>query len=281
MTFKEFLNSEKSKSPHFLLIGEPVSHSVSPIMHNTALKYHGIDAEYHAISVSIFDFDSLAVHFNSPMFLGSNVTLPHKGNIIPLVDELSEVANRIGAVNTLLKSEGRLIGENTDAYGFKVPLEEKKGSFDTDRAIIFGTGGATKAILDALNDLGFDEVCMVSRKKAVYPDDPNLILCNYDSWIEYAEDASLIINATPLGMIPNVDASPVQGHEIGILEGKICYDVVYNPRETKFLKQAENAGGIPIGGLEMLIHQGALSFKKWTKREFPIGLIQTKLDEIF
>ncbi len=281
MTFTQFKLSEESNKPHYLLIGNPVSHSVSPLMHNTSLEYYEIDAKYYAVAVSMSEIPSLIAHFNSDSFLGANITIPHKENLLEAVDQLTQEASKIGAINTILKKDGRLIGHNTDAYGFTVPLEEFLQEIELDRTIVFGSGGATKAILYALNDLGFEEVVMVSRNPARYSNLEGIELCNYDSWIEYSEDSSLIINATPLGMTPNTEASPVQKHEEEVLEGKICYDIVYNPKETTFLKQAKRAGGVPIGGLDMLIHQGAKSFQLWTGKEFPVGLVKMRLDEIF
>lgn len=281
MTFTKFKESEKSNSPHYLLIGNPVSHSVSPLMHNTALRHHEIDAEYYAVAVAMSEIPSLVAHFNNPNFLGANITIPHKENFLEVVDTLTEQAEDIGAINTILKQDGKLIGENTDAYGFAVPLEEYSDKIDLDRAIVFGSGGATKAIIYALNEIGVQEIVMVSRRPERYFDADNLISVSYDSWAEYAEESSLIINATPLGMFPNTAASPIKENERELLAEKLCYDIVYNPKETTFLKQAISAGGIPIGGIDMLIYQGAKSFKLWTGKEFPIGLIKMKLDEIF
>ncbi|MBO6524504.1 MAG: shikimate dehydrogenase [Balneolaceae bacterium] len=281
MTFTKFKLSEKSESPHYLLIGNPVSHSVSPLMHNSALTQHGINAEYHAVAVSMSEIPALVAHFNNSNFLGANITIPHKENFTEVMDELTPEAREIGAINTVIKQENKLIGHNTDAYGFQVPLEEFSDAIERDRAIIFGSGGATKAIVYALHDLGFEEVIMVSRRPERYSDFDDMITCSYDAWTEYADDANLIINATPLGMIPNTDASPIKESERELLEGKLCYDIVYNPKETKFLKQAISAGGIAIGGIDMLIHQGAKSFQLWTGKEFPIGLIKMKLDDIF
>jgi shikimate dehydrogenase len=280
MQFKEFIKSDISAKPHYLLLGNPVGHSVSPLMHNTALKHHKIDAEYVAVSVDMEDFDLLASHFNSEKFLGANITIPHKENLIPIVDELTVTAKAIGAINTIVKSNGLLTGDNTDAYGFMVPLNDIK-ELDPERAIIFGSGGATKAILHALNDFGFEEVCMVSRKSNLSVDQSNVIICTYDDWQHYSDDATLIINATPLGMAPNLDSSPIRDSEIECLAGKVCYDIVYNPRETKLLKQTKQAEGIPIGGLDMLVHQGDESFYKWTGKRFPLGLVKMKLDEHF
>ncbi|RNC85519.1 MAG: shikimate dehydrogenase [Balneola sp.] len=281
MTFSEFKNSQYSQKPHYLLIGNPVSHSVSPIMHNTALQFHAIEAEYHAIAVSMGELSSLISHFNSPNFLGANITLPHKQNLFEVVDSHTITASSIGAINTIIKRDEGLIGENTDAYGFLKPLEKYLNEIDQDRAIVFGAGGATKAINYALNDLGFEEVVLVSRKPERYQQMEGTIMCNYDLWTEFAEDASLIVNATPLGMVPNTTASPVKASEISFLEGKICYDIVYNPRETTFLKQAKQVDAFPIGGLGMLIHQGAKSFKEWTGKEFPLELINEELDAVF
>ena len=281
MTFTKFKESKKSNQPHYLLIGNPVSHSVSPLMHNTALKYHKIDAEYHAVAVAMSEIPSLVAHFNNESFLGANITIPHKENFLDVVDALTKEADEIRAINTILKQNGKLIGHNTDAYGFAAPLEDYLDDLDMGRAIIFGSGGATKAIIYALNDLGFDEVIMVSRRPEKYSDIAGVILSSYYNWPDYVEEASLIINATPLGMIPNTDASPIKNNERELLSEKLCYDIVYNPKETTFLKQARSSNGITIGGIDMLIHQGAKSFKLWTGKEFPIGLIKMKLDEIF
>lgn len=281
MTFSKFKLSEESNKPHYLLIGNPVSHSVSPLMHNTALDRHGIEATYHAVSVSMSELPSLIAHLNEDQFLGANITIPHKENLMDAVDVLTAEANEIGAINTIIKREHELVGHNTDAHGFAVPLEDYEDDLSYERAIIFGSGGATKAIIYALRNLGFEEVVMVSRRPSRYESQDGLILCSYDSWVDYAEEAELVINATPLGMVPNTESSPINDEQIEFLTGKLCYDIVYNPRETKFLKQAKASEGIPIGGLNMLIHQGAESFRLWTGKEFPLGLITQKLDEIF
>lgn len=281
MEFSEFLKSESSSQPHYLLIGSPVSHSVSPLMHNTALEHHQLAATYHAVSVKISEISTLIAHFNRIEFLGANITIPYKETLFDAMDTLGLEAAQIGAINTIVKRDGKIIGENTDAYGFKAPIEEFEDELAGERAIIFGTGGATKAISFALREMGIEEIVMVSRRPGQYDDKSNIIICGYDNWTAFAEESSLIINATPLGMVPNTDASPVKDDEVDVLKDKICYDVVYNPQETKFLKQAGKAGGIPIGGLDMLIHQGARSFKMWTEKEFPLGLIKMRLEDVF
>ena len=281
MNFSEFLASESSQYPHYLLIGSPISHSVSPLMHNTALQHHGLKAEYHAVGVRQSEIPSLIAHFNKLEFLGANVTIPYKEILFEAMDTLGLEAAQIEAINTIVKRDGKIIGENTDEYGFRVPIEEYADELYGERGVIFGTGGATKAICYALKDMGVEEIVMVSRRPGQYDPSGSLTMCNYDNWTAYAEDASIIINATPLGMTPNTEASPVKSDQIEMLSGKICYDVVYNPQETKFLKQAKQVDGIPVGGLDMLIHQAAKSFKLWTGQEFPLGLVKMKLDEVF
>ncbi len=283
MKFKDFLVSQKSTHPHYLLIGNPIGHSISPIMHNAALQHHNLPGEYIAVSVSGSEISSLIAHCNKPEFLGANITIPHKETLFETVDVLSEEAMEIGAINTLVKSGDRLVGHNTDAFGFLAPIEEYEDDLEGERAIVFGTGGATKAIIYALKSWNVAEIVLVSRRPESYSDneESGIIRCSYDNWVAYAEEASIIVNATPLGMYPNVGASPVRDEEMAILKGKICYDIVYNPRETKFLTQAQKAEGVPIGGLDMLIYQGAKSFKLWTGYEFPVGLVRMRLEDVF
>lgn len=282
MEFSKFLKSESSRQPHYLLIGSPISHSVSPLMHNTALEHHGLKATYHAVSLRQSEFTSFIAHMNRLEFLGANITIPYKQTFFDAMDTLGIEAAQIGAINTIVKRDGKIVGENTDEYGFRVPIEDYEDDLAGERALIFGTGGATKAICYALREMGVEEIVMVSRRPGNYDTTPDdIVMCNYDNWIAYGEEAALIINATPLGMAPNTDASPVSDDQVEVLEGKICYDIVYNPRETKFLQQAKSVDAISIGGLDMLIYQGAKAFKLWTGQEFPLGLIKMKLDDVF
>jgi len=282
LKFSEFIESDKSQLSHYLLIGNPVMHSLSPAMHNLALKHNKIGGEYISVSVSSRDVNMVLAHCTNDSFLGANITIPHKELFLDMVDELTDEAKEIGAINTLVKQDGKLIGHNTDAYGFIKPIENYIDTLHGERVIIFGSGGATKAIVFALQDLGVEQIVLVSRRPEMYESNgsENIIRCSYDNWIAYADDAAMIVNATPLGMTPNTESSPVPDQDIEILNEKICYDIVYNPRQTKFLKQAIQADGTPIGGLDMLIYQGAKSFNLWTGFEFPIEKIRTKLDEV-
>lgn len=257
-------------------------HSLSPVMHNLALKHNKIGGEYISVSVSSRDVNMVLAHCTNDSFLGANITIPHKELFLDAVDKLSDEAKEIGAINTLVKQEGKLIGHNTDGYGFIKPIENSIDDLHGESVIIFGSGGATKAIVFALQELGVGQIVLVSRRPEMYESNgsENIIRCSYDNWMAYAEDAAMIVNATPLGMTPNTESSPMEDQDIEILNGKICYDIVYNPSQTKFLKQAIQAGGKPVGGLDMLIYQGAKSFNLWTGFEFPIEKIKSKLDEV-
>lgn len=283
MNLTDFLQSESASEPHYLLIGSPIGHSVSPLMHNTALQFHNIPAVYHAVGVRGSEITSLYAHFNSPFFMGANVTIPYKETLFEGMDSYSSIAAEIGAVNTIVKEGSGIKGDNTDAFGFIKPIEKRLDDIEGSRVVIFGTGGATKAIVYALSEHGAEEITLVSRRPERYePHNDRVIMSGYDEWMDYADDdCSMIVNATPLGMVPNTDASPVKEEFVDHLHGKICYDIVYNPRDTRFLDQAIEHGGYPVGGLDMLIWQAARSFSLWTGKEFPIAEVRSALDEIF
>ncbi len=282
MNLTEFQRSKFSDSPHFLLLGNPVDHSLSPLMHNTAAEHLDIDIGYYAVGLRADELSSVAAHFNLEQFGGANITIPYKHMLMEYVDRLSVVARNIGAINTVVKKEDMLIGDNTDIYGFSVPLKQYAGELAGSRAVIFGTGGATKAVIHALFDYSVEEIILISRspdERRGFSDIDRVLVAGYDAWTAYSEEASIIINATPLGMHPDENSSPVRDEEAASLGDKICYDIVYNPLNTRFLKQAEEAGARTIGGLEMLIHQGSKSFELWTGEPFPIETVRAKLHE--
>jgi shikimate dehydrogenase len=282
MTLSQFVQSPKSNQPYYLLLGHPVEHSWSPIMHNIALKHYDIDAAYHAIDVQSNELADLASFLNSDSFLGANVTIPYKQTIADYLDTVDPSAQQIGAVNTVVKNEYQLEGYNTDYAGFTEPLQPYEFELEGASALVFGTGGAARAIVYGLTEMGMEEIFLVSRSPnriTSYRDYRRVQIVSYENWSSFAEQASLIVNATPLGMHPKIDSSPVRDQEKHYLEGKICYDIVYNPVETRFLKQACEAGAQTIDGLEMLIQQGSKSFKLWTGYPFPINIVRDTLYE--
>lgn len=282
MNLTDFKRSKASDTPHYLLFGHPVEHSLSPLMHNLALDHHGLSAQYYAVDLQSNELADLASYLNKDQFLGANITIPYKQLIADYLDHVDSSAQKIGAVNTIRKQNYILEGYNTDYDGFRGPLEEYEFALESSSAIVFGTGGAARAIVVALIDFGIERIYLVSRNPArisSYGEFSTVEVISYHNWTSFAGDASLIVNATPLGMHPNKGDSPVHNAEMQWLEDRICYDIVYNPLQTMFLCQAEQAGATTIGGLEMLIQQAAESFKLWTGRSFPIQLVRDRLYE--
>lgn len=282
MNLSTFKKSEKSSEPHFLLFGHPVEHSWSPLMHNTALRHYNMSARYHAVDLNSRELIDLASHMNRDAFLGANITIPYKQMLMEYMDDIDSTAHQIGAINTIVKENYKLEGHNTDCDGFLAPLEDYYDVLEGTRAIIFGTGGASKAIITALKRVYVEEIVLVSRnpqRKHSFEGIEQVKLVSYHEWTSHAEEAALIVNATPLGMHPKTGESPVRDNEKQFLEDSVCYDIVYNPLETKFLKQAKSVDSPTIGGLEMLIHQGSESFRLWTGKPFPIQKVREALYE--
>ncbi len=283
MRFTEFKNSKFVERPHLTLLGHPVAQSFSPLMHNTAADYYNMNLRYFAIDLKPEEFSGIAAHFNRDTFLGTNITVPYKEMLLDYVDDVEPIAREIGAINTILKRDHKLVGTNTDIYGFLKPLEWAEDELAGTRAVIFGTGGASKAVVAALLEIGLEELILISRKPAqcqAFDKYSSVQVKGYGEWTAYSEEASLIVNTTPLGMDPNIETSSVRDSEIEFLSGKICYDIVYKPKETRFLQQARQAGAdTTIGGLDMLVYQGSESFRMWTGKPFPIEKIKQQLHE--
>lgn len=284
IAFKDFISQEISSLPHYLVVGQPISHSLSPLMHQTALDYHNLNAQYHAVELFSDDITDFISWMNKDSFLGCNITIPYKQIFTDVVDRLDPFADGVRVINTIAKKESELVGYNTDIYGFLTPLESYRAELEGATAIVFGTGGASKAVKSGLISAGISKILFVSRNLSHksniegLDDDIDIQYIDYSQWAAFIDDVALVVNSTPLGMNPNREQSPVKMHESGLLKDKICYDLVYNPLETTFLRYAKEAGGYPIHGLHMLIHQGDQSFKIWTGKSFPIEKIYKKLE---
>ncbi len=284
--FRDFLDSADSSEPHFMVIGHPINHSLSPLMHQCALDFHQIDAKYYAIDLNFEEISSFIAWCNSESFLGANITIPYKEILFEAVDETDPIAAELGVINTICKENNTLKGFNTDRYGFLKPLEEYQDELKGGTAIVFGSGGASKAVIAGLTESGIDEITIVSRTPAnknltASKNRPFIRWVNYSNWHAFAEEAIVIVNTTPLGMSPKTDESPVAELDGHVLRNKICYDLVYNPLKTKFLMIAEANGGRPVNGLDMLIWQGSRSFELWTGKTFPYHKVKEVLSEYF
>lgn len=252
---------------HLGLIGYPVNHSLSPKIQNAALKACGLEGDYSLFPIAPDDvrgLKDLLDRVRSGEITGLNVTIPHKQNVIQFLDELTATANSIGAVNTIYLSNNKLVGDNTDAPGFLVDL--KKFLDNGKSSIVFGAGGSARAVVYALVTDGWN-VSIAARRieqaQRLADSFPNhkLPITNLTDFRLSTFD--LLVNTTPIGMTPNTDQSPLPENTSLSKHTKI-YDLVYNPRETKLVKDARAQGLRATTGVGMLIEQAALSFEIWT-----------------
>ena len=255
-------------------------------MHQMAASYHDLDLTYYALDVAGNELQSVLPLFNDDTFVGANVTIPYKSEFAEMVDRLDDRVKTIGALNTITRSGREIVGHNTDVDGFLHPLREYSDELEDEYAVVFGTGGAASGVCyGLLQDLNMAQVTVISRspddqKKPLH--DERVKIESYANWTAFADEATLIVNTTPVGMHPNVDARLFPQAEAEVLAGKLCYDLIYRPRQTTFLADAQQNGAEEIiGGLDMFIYQGSKAFELWTGKTFPINDIRQRLiDEL-
>lgn len=271
------------------LIGKPVKHSRSPEMQNYAFEHHDIDSVYLVFEVDDTNLESAIHGLKSLGVLGYNITMPIKQSIIPLLDELSQEAEIIGAVNTVINQKGKLTGYNTDGQGFVQSLvmegiEPKEKVYS-----ILGGGGAAKAIAVQLAIEGAKEIRVFSRnlsqgesiKNSILNHIDGVVVDNYSLDMELLKqkctDSDVLIQTTGVGMGEYEGQSVVTDLSV-FHENLIAVDVIYHPAETKFMQMAKTAGCKKIiNGLGMMIGQGAIAFKIWTDQEMPVELVKRHL----
>lgn len=244
----------------FGLIGYPLSHSFSKKYFIEKFEKENIyDCEFNVFAIeSINLFPQLII--DNPTLKGLSVTIPYKESVIPFLDELDVTAKKIGAVNCIKITEGKLIGYNTDAFGFRQSIKPFLESHH-DRALILGTGGASKAVSYVLKEIGID-CYFATRKKDQASDDKTFL---YEELNENMMNAfKLIVNSTPLGMYPNIESAPKIPYEF-ISSAHLLYDLVYNPSETEFLKRGKAKGSATVNGLSMLHQQAEEAWRIWNK----------------
>lgn len=271
--------SEKTKQVG--LIGWPIKHSLSPAMHNAAFAKLGLDWTYVLLPTPPGQLAQALEELLGRDFVGSNVTMPHKRAVIPHLDELSDAARLIGAVNTIHIQDGKLIGENTDAIGFLNALKESGHDPKGMRVAMLGAGGAARAALFSLLQAGAGRVTVINRtveRAAALIDDlaeafPASSLgfepLNSETLAALHGQVDLVVNSTSIGMLPQSDASPWPA-AVAIPTGAIFYDIVYYPVQTQFLRRAQEAGQETVNGLGMVVHQGAVAFEIWTGQKAPL-----------
>ena len=266
------------------IIGYPISHSISPRFQQAGLDHLAIDCRYLPYEVEPDQVADFVASLRSDAVRGINVTVPHKEAVMPFLDEIDEWAAEAGAVNTIVNREGRLTGYNTDGYGFLRALRESAGLDPAGkRALILGAGGSARGVAQALLRAGIAELVIANRtleraealaKLAAGRDVPaQAIELNALQSSGASDQADLIVNCTSLGMRhgPDEDASPLPASRIPA--SALVYDLVYNPMLTPLLREAQIAGAPTLGGISMLVYQGAASFELWLNRPAPVSVM--------
>ncbi|MDP2120613.1 MAG: shikimate dehydrogenase [Hoeflea sp.] len=250
------------------IIGDPISHSRSPLIHRHWLARAGLAGSYDPVAVSPADLPAFvaALKDGSSGFCGGNVTIPHKEAVLELADEADATAREIGAANTLWLENGRLMATNTDSHGFAANLDEAAPGWDGGtRAVVLGAGGACRAIIHALIKRGFGSIAIVNRTEArarVLADrfGPRAKAYGMDSLQDLLAGADLFVNTTSLGMggteTPQIDFT-------GMSDRALVTDIVYIPLVTPMLAMAKGQGLPTVDGLGMLLHQAVPGFEKW------------------
>ncbi|RLE61055.1 MAG: shikimate dehydrogenase [Thermoprotei archaeon] len=265
------------------VIGDPIKHTLSPLMHNAAFEYLGLEFIYVAFRVKADMLKKAVDGMRAFNIKGMNVTIPHKVRVMEYLDVIDEVAREIGAVNTIVNDDGVLKGFNTDGEGALKALKEGGGDPKEKKIVILGAGGAARAVSYFIAREGPSDMVIINRtvEKAV-----RLARCisekiglevrakrlTVQNLKDELEDAEILINCTSVGMTPNINETLVPK---GLLRGDmIVMDIVYNPVETRLLREAKERGCLTIDGVGMLVYQGAIAFEMWTGVRAPVDVMR-------
>ena len=290
-----------SKTKLLGVIGYPLEHSLSPLMHNAAIQainaqqaqQNLIDYIYLPFPIKPENLNAAITGFSAIGVQGFNITIPHKQTIMPLLSEVSDIAQAVGAVNTVYKTHSHRThqgwtGTNTDVAGFQAPLQTYSWDMHQKVAVILGNGGASRAVVAGCIQLGFAEIHIIGRSiekltafQQSWLNSPLAISLKIHKWDKLSSlisQADLLVNTTPIGMYPNIQESPVDEKVFDKLSpGAIVYDLIYIPNPTKFLQQAQERGAIAIDGLEMLVQQGAAALELWLQQSVPVDVMRYSL----
>ncbi|MCC2685593.1 MAG: shikimate dehydrogenase [Paenibacillaceae bacterium] len=265
------------------VFGDPVAHSKSPIMLNRAFRECGLNAAYAAFHIKPGQLKEAVQGVRALGFRGVNVTIPHKEEVMLYLDEIDAGAREIGAVNTIVNEQGRLIGYNTDGIGYVRSLREETGLELAGRRILFlGAGGAARGVLYALAKQGPARITIANRTlerarqlaldMGKYADTSAVGLDELSGLASMVGECDLVVNNTPVGMSPNVDGTPLPASLIQ--PHMVVSDIVYTPLHTRLLSEAETAGARIHSGLGMFVYQGAYAFEYWTGQPAPIAAMR-------
>lgn len=256
------------KIPLAAVIGHPIAHSKSPMLHGYWLKTYGIEGHYIPMDVSPDDLETVLRNMHKMGFVGANVTIPHKTRALEIADQVTDRATLIGAANTLIFHEdGKILADNTDGYGFIQNLRQSAPDWDPEAgpAVVLGAGGAARAVVASLLDVGVPEIFISNRTRVraeQLRDDFGARL-KVVEWVqagEVMEDGATVVNTTSLGMTgkPELKVSLE-----GLQPGSLVTDLVYTPLRTPFLDEAQARGCMTVDGLGMLLHQATPGFERW------------------
>ncbi len=275
----------------FGIIGCPIEHSVSPVMHNAAFEHCKIDAVYNRILVNPEDLKTSLIKIFKE-YEGFNITIPHKTKVISFLEQKEDMAKQIGAVNTAYRHNNQWIGANTDVYGFTRCLKEQFGSVQDKTCTVLGSGGAARAVIFSLIHEGIGKIKIFARdslKSAAIISDVEKINSNANKLIEYYAlknqdkksfrknfQCDVLVNTTPSGM--KKDDSSYFDFDL-LNKNMFVYDLIYNPPMTPLLDAAKKIGCLYVNGLDMLLYQGAESFHIWTGVEPPIDVMRQALQK--
>lgn len=254
------------------ILGYPVGHSLSPVMHNAAFAKNQMDYVYIPLPTAPEDLEAAVRALKVWNFRGANVTIPHKVAVMDHLDEVAEDARMIGAVNTITIRESKAIGTNTDGIGFIASLRKADAAPEGGKAVLLGAGGAARAVVWGLLQNGIEKITIVVRnmeKGLLFAErfasygHIEVYSFGSDKAREAMNECTLLINTTPLGMAPKLDAMP-EVDWTDVAKDAVVYDLIYTPLMTRFLTEAAEHGHRVINGKDMLIEQGAASFLQWT-----------------
>lgn len=273
------------------LLGSPVAHSISPLMHNEAFQLLGLDYVYLCFDVSEDSLETAVNGFKTCNIRGFNLTMPNKNKIVELLDELSPAARLIGAVNTVVNDNGRLIGYNTDGIGYMQSVKDAGFNIHGKTITLMGAGGAATAICAQAALDGVSVIHIFARPTSRFWERTCTLVNTINKTLschavlhengdtaalkDALEQSTMLINATSVGMAPNTDASIITDTSL-FRPDLIVSDVIYNPRETKLLYEAKQAGSPVFNGMYMLLYQGAEAFRLWTGHQMPIEPVKAK-----
>ncbi|WP_373898599.1 shikimate dehydrogenase [Haloimpatiens sp. FM7315] len=257
------------------LIGEKLGHSLSPDIHELILRKLGIKASYNLFEVKKDRLNDAVNGLKALNVKGVNVTIPYKVKVMPYLDEISEEAEKIGAINTIVIKDDKFLGYNTDYYGFGIMMKKFNISIKSKSFVILGSGGASKAVFQYLKDNEAKEIIIVTRnEEEARSKFHNCKVMQYND-LKGLNSSEIIINCTPVGMYPNVLDCIVEKEVLR--KFNVCIDLIYNPFETVFLKEARSFGNVSINGLYMLVGQAIKAEELWNNVKFDVKII----DEIY